>query len=140
LFLLLGGEEEAPQLDENGEPIVEEVEEEEPKDGKMPAIYVRIKDPFVVNLRSSKRDRYLQVHIQFLTRSESAESAVTNNLPLLKDGIMTTLSRSNADALKQIEEREALRNRVLKKVQNIMEEEVGDVSIEKVLFTGFVIQ
>lgn len=109
-----------------------------PKKGK--AIYISVPDPFLVNIKSGKRTRMLQIKIQFLVRSIRAEDLVKQHLPLIRNDLLDFFSLADADEVRTREGRNALKEGALSISKKVMEDQTGLEAIEMVLFTGFVVQ
>ncbi len=136
LFLLgfFDSDEDAEQEGEAAE-VVEQVEEK-----PQPAMYFPIKPAFVVNFQARGRQRYLQAEITVMTRDMDIFNAMQTHAPLIKNRVVMVLSGEVYGELQTDEGKELLRQKVLDALQGIMEQEVGKMGIEEVLFTGFVMQ
>lgn len=139
-FLLSGGSEEA-ELDET-------VAEEAAGDA-MPtmgstnvgtALYVAMPRPFVFNVPGSGRDRLVELRVQLMVRGTDAEETAKMHIPMLEGTLLRVFSSSNADDLVTEAGKIAMREQSLLEVQKAMQEIAGNPVIEKVLFTGFVMQ
>jgi len=120
-------EEEAPA------PVVEL-----PKKGEV--IYISVPDPFLVNIKSGKRTRMMQIKVQFMVRSKEAEDLVNQHMPLVRNNMLDFFSLADAKEVQTREGRNALKNGALATAQKVMKEQAGFDAIEMVLFTGFVVQ
>ncbi|PCJ49987.1 MAG: flagellar basal body-associated protein FliL [Gammaproteobacteria bacterium] len=104
------------------------------------AIYISIPDPFLVNIKSGKRSRMMQIKVQFLVRSNEAEDLVKQHMPLIRNDMLDFFSLADADEVRTREGRNALKQGALETAQQVMKDQVGYEAIELVLFTGFVVQ
>lgn len=104
------------------------------------ALYVAMPRPFVFNVPGSVRDRLVQIKVQLLVRGDSAEEEAKRHIPLIEGALLKTFSSTNADDLATTAGKEALKAKSLQDVQSTMVEVTGKKIIERVLFTGFVMQ
>ena len=147
-FLLMG------DSDESANPVAEsEITEVEgdaeetakpaevvPPPPKGDAIYVSVPEPFLVNIKSGKRTRMMQIKIQFMVRSKEAEDAVKLHMPLIRNNMLDFFSTADANEVRTREGRDALKDGALETAKKVVKEQVGFDAIEMVLFTGFVVQ
>ena len=119
----------------DGEPTVVDVVEE-----KGEAIYVSIHEPFLVNIKAGKRTRMMQIKVQFMVRSQQAEEAVMQHLPLIRNNMLDYFSLADAEEVRTREGRNALKDGALMTAQKVLKDQAGFEAIEMVLFTGFVVQ
>ncbi len=104
------------------------------------ALYVAMPRPFVFNVPGSVRDRLVQIKVQLLVRGDSDEEEAKRHIPLIEGALLKTFSSTNADDLATTAGKEALKAKSLQDVQETMVEVTGKKIIERVLFTGFVMQ
>lgn len=104
------------------------------------ALYVGMPRPFVFNVPGSGRDRLVQIKVQLMVRGSENEENAKTHIPLIEGALLQVFSASNADDLVTEVGKVALRERSLEAVQNVMKDIVGNVVVEQVLFTGFVMQ
>lgn len=148
-FLLAGGSDE--ETDSTDLEITEVKEGEEtadsepvakavPEPEKGEAIYIGVAEPFLVNIKSGKRTRMMQIKIQFMVRSKEAEDAVKLHMPLIRNNLLDFFSTADAKEVTTREGRSALKDGALKVAREVVKEQVGFEAVELILFTGFVIQ
>lgn len=113
-------------------------EAEEP--AKLPAIYIPLKPPIVVNYNSRGRQRFVEAKITLMVRSEAVLSAVELHMPMIRNTMVMVLGGQIYEDLQTPEGKEQVRQQLLKKTQAIVEAEIGEPGIEQVLFTNFVMQ
>lgn len=104
------------------------------------AIYVPMPRPFRFNVPGNARDRFVEIRVQLLVRSGEDEDNAKMHVPLIESTLLGIFSQSNADDLSTSAGKEALKQQALTAVQKVMTEIEGNKTIEKVLFTGFVMQ
>jgi len=120
--------------------VVEKPAEVVPERPKGDVVYVNDPDPYLVNIKSGKKSRMMQIKMQFLVRSNDAEDTVKKYLPLIRNNMLDFLSLANADEVNTREGRSALKEGALLTAQETIKEQSGLEVIEMVLFTGFVVQ
>lgn len=104
------------------------------------ALYVAMPRPFVFNVPGASRDRIVQIKVQLLVRGEVNEETAKKHIPLIEGTLLGVFSTTNADELGTSEGKETLRVAALEKVQTALNDVEGSKIIERVLFTGFVMQ
>lgn len=104
------------------------------------ALYVAMPRPFVFNVPGAARDRTVQIKVQLLVRGEANEEAAKKHIPLIESTLLSTFSSTNADELGTAIGKETVRSEALENVQSALKEVEGNKVVERVLFTGFVMQ
>jgi flagellar FliL protein len=104
------------------------------------ALYVSMPRPFRFNVPGNARDRFVEIRVQLLVRGGENEENTKMHVPLLESTLLNVFSQANADDLSTSAGKEALKQQSLAEVQKIMTEIENNKTIEKVLFTGFVMQ
>lgn len=128
-LFLLGGDEEVPA--EGEEAAVPEVVQLQ---------YFDMKPAFTVNFHVDNRARILQMKLSLAYRDDSAREAVELHMPLIRHNLINLISSEDFNSLRTLEGREALRQKILESVQQVIEQETGEAGVENVLFTNFVMQ
>jgi flagellar FliL protein len=134
-FLLMGGKDEAAEGEgghgeaaEHAEPLV------------INTTYVPIPAPIVVNIPGVSRARTVKMNISFSVASPELAEKLKKHLPLLQAEILSFVTTQDADVLMTVEGQTAFRTELLARVQALMEAEEHEKLIDRVLFTGFVMQ
>lgn len=104
------------------------------------ALYVGMPRPFVFNVPGASRDRLVQIKVQLLVRGDANEEAAKKHIPLIEGALLGVFATSNADELSTSAGKESLRTKALKEVQDKLIDIEGNKVVERVLFTGFVMQ
>ncbi len=104
------------------------------------ALYVAMPRPFVFNVPGAARDRIVQIKVQLLVRGEVNEETAKKHIPLIEGTLLGVFAGTNADELSTAAGKESLRIEALEKVQTALEGVEGNKVVERVLFTGFVMQ
>jgi len=137
-FFLLGGSDE-PAAESNAEATTAaEPPAEEASTGD--ALYVAMPRPFVFNVIGGGKDRLVQIKVQLLVHGEDAEQMVKKHIPLVEGTLLKTFSGTSGDEMTTLEGKELLREQALQDVRQAMTEIEGRAVVDKVLFTGFVMQ
>ncbi|MBY5921296.1 flagellar basal body-associated protein FliL [Ferrimonas balearica] len=104
------------------------------------ALYVPMPRPFLFNLPGPDRTHLVQIKVQLQVRGTDAQSAARKHIPLIEDTLLTTFSASDAAQIRRKEGKDELRTQALLNVQNALQSITGKPQVERVLFTGFVMQ
>ena len=104
------------------------------------ALYVAMPRPFIFNVPGSSRDRIVQISVQLLVRGAINEEIAKKHIPLIEGKLLSVFSTTSADELSTSAGKETLRFAALEKVQVALMDVEGSKVIERVLFTGFVMQ
>lgn len=104
------------------------------------ALYVTMPRPFVFNVPGASRDRIVQIKVQLLVRGEVNEETAKKHIPLIEGKLLSVFSTTTADELSTSAGKETLRFSALEAVQAALMDVEGSKIIERVLFTGFVMQ
>ena len=104
------------------------------------ALYVPMPRPFRFNVPGSARDRFVEIRVQLLVRGGDNEEEAKKHVPLIESTLLSVFSQANADDLATSAGKASLKQKSLAEVQKIMTDISGGKIIEKVLFTGFVMQ
>ena len=133
MFLLGGGEEEE---------VAAEAEPETPTQ----ALYTKIRtlegNPYftVVVPSNDGRTHYMQLHVETKSRDEVVVAALTKHMPKIVSNLNRLFSSQSFAGLRTMEGKLALQQAATQEIQMIMQEKIGKPGIEKVLFTGFIMQ
>ncbi|PKI14750.1 flagellar basal body-associated protein FliL [Colwellia sp. 12G3] len=104
------------------------------------ALYVPMPRPFRFNVPGAARDRFVEIRVQLLVRGGNNEENAKMHIPLIESTLLGIFSQANADDLATSAGKTSLKQQSLAAVQKIMTDVEGDKTVEKVLFTGFVMQ
>lgn len=107
---------------------------------KMSAYYIVLPDPFIFNVSGKDRDRVLQIKAQLMVRGEVNEALANKHAPLIESVLLQTFAAATVEQLRQPLGREQLRQQALTTVQATMNKMTDTPVVERVLFTGFVMQ
>ena len=104
------------------------------------AQFVKIDPSFVVNFSKNQNIKFLEIAVTLVTKTDSEASQVKNNMPFIKDQLVTLFSAQKYDDIKTQQGKDLLRTQALTLVQSILEKEAGDKCVTDILFTSFVMQ
>lgn len=143
-FFMMGGEDEVSQaeldaaLDSGAQSQTTESSGSSAELGS--ALYVPMPRPFRFNVPGTARDRFVEIRVQLLVRGGDNEEAAKKHVPLIESTLLAVFSQSSADDLATSAGKTSLKQKSLAEVHKIMTEVEGSKIVEKVLFTGFVMQ
>ncbi|MEC6906159.1 flagellar basal body-associated protein FliL [Photobacterium piscicola] len=107
---------------------------------KMSAYYIVLPEPFIFNVSGKERDRVVQIKVQLMVRGEQNEALAKKHVPLVESVLLQTFAVATVEQLRQPQGREQLRQQALTTVQATMNKMTNMPVVERVLFTGFVMQ
>lgn len=137
-WFLLGGKSDKKAEAAKEEVVAAEGEEKTPK--KKEAVYQFIAPAFVVNFTHAGRPRYMQVTVSLMGRDAKQMEALNAHMPLIRNRLVMLFSSQDFAGLLTPVGKEMLRQQATATVQELAEKELGEVVIEQVLFTNFVLQ
>lgn len=142
-FFLSGGEpevseEQAAAALDSGEAPAEAADAGAAEVGS--ALYVPMPRPFRFNVQGASRDRFVEIRVQLLVRGADNEEIAKKHVPLLESTFLGVFSQANADDLATSAGKTSLKQLSLTEVQKVMMDIEDKKVVEKVLFTGFVMQ
>ena len=82
----------------------------------------------------------MQVSLSLLARDQAQLDKLKVHMPLLRNKLVMLFSSQNFEALATPVGKEMLRQQATATVQELAKKEVGDLTVEQVLFTNFVWQ
>lgn len=104
------------------------------------AFYVGMPRPFLFNLPGQNRARIVEIKVQLMVRGADDDVLLKKHIPLIEDALLTTFSSANVQKLSSLAGKDELRQLALLNVQNTLQPVTGRKVVERVLFTGFVMQ
>ncbi len=125
---------------DSGEAVAGEAEAADSGVATGDALYVPMPRPFRFNVPGTTRDRFVEIRVQLLVRGSDNEEDAKKHVPLIESTLLATFSQANADDLATSAGKTSLKQKALAEVQKILTEINGKKTVEKVLFTGFVMQ
>lgn len=104
------------------------------------AFYVAMPRPFLFNLPSQNKTRLVEIKVQLMVRGSDDDVLIKKHIPLIEDALLTTFSGADVQKLSTQAGKDEMRQLALLNVQNTIQPVMGRKVVEKVLFTGFVMQ
>jgi flagellar protein FliL len=143
-----GGDEEAADEEhakdskkEKGKKKEKKKKGEAKKEPKLPAQFVALDPPFVVNFEPGSNSRFLQIAVQLMTRDPLMVEVLTRNSPIIRNDLLLLFGNKQVEQVSSQEAKEALRAEALAAIRKIIEAEGEEPeALEAVYFTSFVMQ
>jgi flagellar FliL protein len=108
---------------------------------KLPAQFVPLDPPFVVNFEPGASARFLQITVQLMTRDMEMVEFLKQNTPIIRNDLLLLFGNKRVEEVSTNEGKEALRTAALAAVRKIVADEGHEPkSVESVYFTSFVMQ
>src|SRR5689334_7230731 len=108
---------------------------------KLPALYVPLDPPFVVNFEAEQMVRFLQVTVQVMSRDPATVELVKSNDPVVRNDLLLLLGNQSYATISSREGKEKLRDLALEAVRKVVTNAGGKAEkVEAVYFTSFVMQ
>lgn len=107
---------------------------------RQPAIYESIAPAFIANYKHQGRQRYMQVSVALMARSQAELDALKVHMPLIRNRLVMLFSGQDFALLMTPVGKEMLRNQATAVVQEVAQKETGKTVVEQVLFTNIVLQ
>lgn len=104
------------------------------------AFYAAMPRPFLFNLPDNGRTRLVEIKVQLMVRGTDDDTLIKKHIPLIEDALLTTFSSADIQKMSSPAGKDELRLLALRNVQNTLQPVTGRAVVEKVLFTGFVMQ
>ncbi|OOE74989.1 flagellar basal body-associated protein FliL [Salinivibrio sp. PR6] len=112
----------------------------EEQSNALPAIYVTLPKPFVFNVTGDEQQRLVQVNTQLLVRGSEMETLAKENLPLIEHALLNTFGAATVEQLRTPQGQLEIRRQSAENVRAALIKVTGEPVVERVLFTGFVMQ
>jgi flagellar FliL protein len=113
----------------------------EHKEAKLPAQFVALDPPFVVNFEPGAAARFLQIAVQLMTRDPLLVEFLKSHDPVIRNDLLLLFGNKHVEEVSSQEGKEALRAAALEAIRKIIAAE-GEKpeGLEAVYFTSFVMQ
>lgn len=113
----------------------------EHKEAKLPAQFVALDPPFVVNFEPGAAARFLQIAVQLMTRDPLMLEFLKTHDPVIRNDLLLLFGNKHVEEVSTQEGKEALRAAALEAIRKIVADE-GEKpeALEAVYFTSFVMQ
>jgi flagellar FliL protein len=111
------------------------------KEPALPALYMALDPPFVVNFEAEQQVRFLQITVQLMSRDPSTIEQLKANDPVVRNDLLLLFGGQKYSVISTREGKEALRQQTLAAVRKIVSTAGGKPEkVEAVYFTSFVMQ
>lgn len=127
---------EQPSETEETDDAAEELEETA---SQTPYFY-KFLPPFVVNLPTKGRVKFLQIEVELMATNEDVIEDVESIAPLIKNDLLQLYSMQKYEDMMIPSNRELLRQESLKVVNKLLSDNIGRDGVKQVLFTSFIAQ
>ncbi len=108
---------------------------------KLPALYVALDPPFVVNFEAEQLVRFLQVTVQVMSRDPATVELIKTNDPVVRNDLLLLLGNQSYTTISSREGKEKLRLQSLEAVRKVVVSAGGKPEkVEAIYFTSFVMQ
>lgn len=108
---------------------------------KVETVYLPLEEPLVSNIRSeSGKERILLIKLTFVLTKATDIELVNSQMPAVKAALLSVFGAVTAEALQQPESMEQLRTQALQTLRARLVELIGAPTVEKMLFTSFLMQ
>ena len=103
--------------------------------------YFALEPDIITNyIKPGRQLGYVRLRVELMVKSTSAHEAVEMNIPLIRDRIITIIGEQNESQIKSNTERDAIRQRCLTEVNDVLLQTIGTSPIENLLFTKYLVQ
>jgi flagellar FliL protein len=107
----------------------------------LPARYINLDPPFVVNFEAEAVVRFLQVTVGIMTRDPATELILKDNDPRVRNDMLMILSGQTYASVSTLAGKEALQKKCLEAIRAVVKDTSGDpTKVEALYFTSFVMQ
>ena len=111
------------------------------KEPALPALYMALDPPFVVNFEAEQQVRFLQITVQLMSRDPATIEQLKANDPMVRNDLLMLFAGQKYAVISTREGKEALRQQTLAAVRKIVTTAGGKPEkVEAVYFTSFVMQ
>ena len=108
---------------------------------KLPALYVALDPPFVVNFEAEQLVRFLQVTVQVMPRDPATVEIIKANDPVVRNDLLLLLGNQSYTTISSRDGKEKLRLQALEAVRKVVISAGGKAEkVEAIYFTSFVMQ
>ena len=122
-------------------PAAEKTAAQKKAESKLPAQYIALDPPFVVNFDAGSTARFLQVAVQLMTRDPETVEFLKQHDPVIRNDLLLLLGNVRYEDVQTREGKEALLQSSLEAVRKILKAEgAKPEKLEAVYFTSFVMQ
>lgn len=108
---------------------------------RLPAVFVPLDPPFVVNFQTADAVRFLQVEVRLAAKDAETAELLKQNEPIVRNDLLMLFGNQDLNQLNARNGKEQLRAVALATVRNVVRNVGGEASkVDNVYFTSFVMQ
>ncbi len=116
-------------------------EEHKKAEPKLPAVFVPLDPPFVVNFQTADAVRFLQVEVRLAAKDAETAELLKQNDPIVRNDLLMLFGNQDITQLVARNGKEKLRADSLQTVRNVIKNVGGEpAKVDNVYFTSFVMQ
>jgi flagellar protein FliL len=139
MYFFIGGKSDTAEANEQGKGGEKKKKGKEAP--KLPAQYVKLDPPFVVNFEAKGLMRFLQVTVEVMTRDPVTAEIITKNDPMIRNDLIMLFGNQQYESISTREGKDKLRAEALATVSKVIDAEGGEgKKVEQLFFTSFVMQ
>ncbi|MEX1058633.1 MAG: flagellar basal body-associated FliL family protein [Natronospirillum sp.] len=118
----------------------ETLEEDEAESGAQAGQYVDLQPEFVLNYGLDGRLHYLRLEVTLMMTNAAAATEANHHAPALRHIVVMNVSKTPRADMQTTTGRQALRQRLLDDMQQLMTEETGQPLVQDILFSNLILQ
>ncbi len=107
---------------------------------KRPALYYEFDPAFIVAINVGGKQRYMQIHLSVMGRSQAAFDVIEQHMPLVRNKLIALYGSQDFTRMQTPEGKAFLLEESRRIVMEVLAEESAGEKIERALFTNFVMQ
>lgn len=108
---------------------------------RVPAVFVPLDPPFVVNFQTADAVRFLQVEVRLAAKNAETAELLKQNDPIVRNDLLMLFGNQDITHLMARDGKEKLRAAALQAVRNVIKNVGGEpANVDNVYFTSFVMQ
>ena len=104
------------------------------------AFYHSLDPAFVVNFPKTSGARLLQISVSVLSYDEDVVTALEKHAPMIRNNLLLLFGAADPKEIRTAAGKDDLRVKVRESIQQVLEQQIGNTSIDEVFFTGLVMQ
>jgi len=104
------------------------------------SLYVSLEPAFVVNVNDGLRVRHMQISLQVKLKQADFAAYIEQHNPAIRHAMVMLFSGQETAQLKTVAGKQALMDKALAAIQQVLHENIGNDGIDAVYFTDLIIQ
>ncbi|MCG6202119.1 flagellar basal body-associated FliL family protein [Psychromonas antarctica] len=103
--------------------------------------YFLLEPDIITNyIKPGKRIGFIRVTVELMVKTKGNYTLLEKNEPLIRDKIITVFGEQNEEIVKSVTERDSIRQRCLKEINDLLYAQTGKNPVEDLLFTKYLYQ